>query len=127
MSSTTSLRFGSSSLISMPHWPRCSNLNGEPKHFADACARLSYLISPGNFWPSYFVSIGLGSKRSTCDGPPIMKSEIIALAFGSKCGGFGVRSKRTPMSVMGFTGAASRPSCFSSEASAREPRPKPLA
>ena len=26
-------------------------LIGEPKHFADACPRLSYLISPGNFCP----------------------------------------------------------------------------
>ena len=92
MSSATMPRFGSSSLSSMPHWPCFENFHGEPKHFDEACARLSYLISPGNFCPSYFVSMGLGSKRSICDGPPIMNIEIIALAVGSKCGRFGVRS-----------------------------------
>ena len=37
-------------------------------------------------------SSGLGSSRSTCDGPPCMNSEIIAFAFGAKCGGRALRS-----------------------------------
>ena len=48
---------------------------------------------PGNGLPSSSVSSGLGSSRSTWLGPPCMNSEIIAFAFGAKCGFFGVRSK----------------------------------
>ena len=40
----------------------------------------SSATSLGGGWPSYFVSIGLGSNRSTWLGPPCMKSWMTALA-----------------------------------------------
>src|SRR5436190_24386780 len=55
-----------------------------------------------------------------------MNSEIMALALASKCGFFGSRSYDLA-SRSGFTGPASRLSCFSSHASAIEPMPIVLA
>ena len=110
MSSATVPSWGRSSLSSMPHLPCRENFQNEPKTLGDAWATLSYLrLSPGNFWPCHFVSIGLGSKRSICDGPPIMKSEIIAFALAGRGGRLGRRSK-TSLPSKGLMGAASRPS-----------------
>ena len=39
-----------------------------------------------------FRQFGLGVKKSTCDGPPCMNSEIMAVAFGAKWGAAGLRS-----------------------------------
>ena len=126
MSSATLPRRGSSSLNSMPHWPCFENFQGEPKTFEEAWARLSYLISPGKFLPSYLVSMALGSKRSICEGPPIMKREIMAFALGWKCGSLTLRSNCSSPKRSGFTGAARSPSFSSKEASARVPSPKPF-
>src|SRR5262245_22012550 len=43
-------------------------------------------ISSGAVLPSYWRSLGLGSKRSSWDGPPSMKRTITFLARGLKCG-----------------------------------------
>ena len=37
------------------------------------------------------MSNGLGSKVSTCEGPPGMNRKIMRLARGGKCGGRGAR------------------------------------
>jgi hypothetical protein len=75
---------GSSSDTAVPHWPCLANLNGLANSFL--LARLTKLKpkSPGASLPWPLVSSGLGSSRSTCDGPPCMNSEIIAFAFGTK-------------------------------------------
>ncbi len=39
--------------------------------------------------PLYFVSIGLGSKVSTCDGPPFRKRKMTCFARAGKCGDLG--------------------------------------
>ena len=49
--------------------------------------RSPLMISSGIFWPSWALSFGFGSKRSTCDGPPAMNRKMMFLAFGAKCGG----------------------------------------
>ena len=49
----------------------------------------SSATSLGGGWPSYFVSIGLGSNRSTWLGPPCMKSWMTAFARAGWCEGRG--------------------------------------
>ena len=127
MSSATVPSCGRSSLSSKPHLPWRENFQNEPRTLGEAWATLSYLrLSPGNFWPCHFVSIGLWSKRSICDGPPIMKSEIIALALAGRGGCLGRRSK-TSLPRSGLIGAASRPSWRSNVERPSMPRPKPPA
>ena len=45
-------------------------------------------IESGRGWPSYFLKLGFGSKRSSCDGPPSWKMKIQLLVC-VKCGGRG--------------------------------------
>ena len=92
MSSTMPAVSGSSSETSVPHCAVLGELPGLPNSFL--LARLTKLntTSPSYSVPWCFVSSGLGSSRSTCDGPPCMNSEIIAFALGAKCGGRGFRS-----------------------------------
>ena len=75
---------GNRSDISIPDEPRGANFQGQPSTFELASAALSYLISPGNFWPSNLFSSGFGSNKSMWLGPPCMNSEIIAVARGLK-------------------------------------------
>src|SRR5262245_60398882 len=49
------------SLTSIPDWPYLENLNGDA---------IATPFSPGNDLPLAFVSSGLGSQVSTCDGAP---------------------------------------------------------
>src|SRR4051812_22381150 len=115
-----SQKCGSNSEISIPHWPRFSNLNGLAKTLDEASAALSYLISPGNGWLSYFAITGLGSNKSMWLGPPIMNSEIIALALAGNGGVFGVRSNFCGP-IGGWIGtSASNPSSRNKQASASE-------
>ena len=44
------------------------------------------MIEGGIGLPSNFVSSGLLSKSSSCDGAPAMNMWITAFAFGCKCG-----------------------------------------
>src|SRR5687767_298355 len=83
-------------------------------------------MSPGNGWPSYLAMPGLGSNKSIWLGPPIMKSEIIALALGGSGGVFGVRSNFCGP-IGGWIGSASRPSSRNKQASASELKLKELA
>ena len=79
-------RCGNSSVTSMPlsPWGRAENGEGiSPPRLgrfvaaAMACGR----------WPAYWASIGLGSKVSTCDGPPFMNRKMTRFARAGKCGG----------------------------------------
>ena len=58
-------------------------------------------------------------------GPPCMNSEIIAVAFGAKCGAFGFRSKCLGSSS-GRVGLASNRSRLRRYASATDPMPRVL-
>ena len=80
--------------------------------------------SPPYSVPWCFVSSGLGSSRSTCDGPPCMNSEIIAFAFGAKCGLRGSEVQRAgSRPAWPAVSAASRPSRWSRCARAKAPTP----
>jgi hypothetical protein len=101
-------------------------LNGLANTFDEASAALSYLMSPGKGWPSYFAMPGFGSKRSMWLGPPIMNKEIMARARDWSGGTFGDRSNLWgPMG--GLRGAARRPSSRKSQANPKELRLKELA
>ncbi len=104
-SSTISERPGNSSEIGVPQSPCCRNFHGLPSTRELAWAALSYLIVPGNCWPSSRVNSGLGSIRSTWLGPPCMNIEIIAVARGVLRGCLGNRSNDCRANS-GFTGAA---------------------
>src|SRR5436305_2894075 len=64
--------------------------------------------------PWCFVSIGLGSKVSTCDGPPFMNRKMTRFALGAKCGAFGAR------------GLAALASEARTPARPRAPKPPPI-
>ena len=63
-SSTCLAIAGKTSLTSTPDCPCLVNLNGD----ANATP-----LRPGSAWPCVFVSAGLGSQVSTCDGAPAAK------------------------------------------------------
>src|SRR5689334_4634903 len=83
--SACSERFGQTSLISRPDWPRLLNLNGEGSRLPVA-VRISLGLSNGSGWPACLASDGLGSHRSTCDGPPDMNRKITRLALAAYIG-----------------------------------------
>src|SRR5689334_17444826 len=89
MSSAWTAVFANSSLISSPLLPYFENLNGDGNAAPVFLSVRRY--SPGNGWPAYFVSAGLGSNVSTCDGPPLRKKWTTRLAFGGKCGAWAAR------------------------------------
>src|SRR5439155_27287480 len=68
--------------------------------------------------PSYFSSIGFGSKVSTCETPPFMKRKITRFALGLTC-----NSLSTPPVPLG---AASASEAFSIFDSATMPNPPPI-
>src|ERR1700730_16684162 len=86
-SSMHSPSLGKISLTSIPLWPHFLNLNGEANRLP--VLRSVFKLPEGIGFPSYFVSIGLGSKVSTCEGPPFRKRKITCLARAGKCGAFG--------------------------------------
>ena len=83
-SSATVARFGSSSLISMPPLPCFAKLNFVG--IRPAVVRSVRRSAVAGRWPAYFISAGLGSHKSTCEGPPVMNSRMTCFAFGGKCG-----------------------------------------
>src|SRR5205807_75949 len=94
-------------------------LKGEAK--AAPVLRSVPRLGRGRLLPAYFVSSGLGSNVSTCDGPPFMNRWMTRLAFAGS-GGF--------LGVSGLSGepagsAASRPDSPRSDARARPPMPMP--
>src|SRR5262245_37047588 len=122
-SSTTPAIPGSSSETSVPQAPRRANFQGLARSFLLARLMKLYTTSPLYSRPWCRASSGLGSSRSTCEGPPCMNSEIIAVALGANRGARGFRSigRFSP----GFPGAsASRPSWRRRWARANDPTPK---
>src|SRR6516165_7668713 len=69
-SSTQRATCGNSSLTSMPLSPYFWNLNGEGN--VAPVLRSVRRLGEGIDLPTYFCSVGLGSKVSTCDGPPFI-------------------------------------------------------
>ena len=61
--------------------------------------------APRARWPLYFSRAGLGSKVSTCDGPPFMNRKMTRLAFGANIGGLGASGLSAALAA-----GASRPS-----------------
>src|SRR5262245_18196145 len=106
MSSATPARPGSNSDSSVPDWPHFLNFHGLARTFELAWAASSYWILAGNAWPSHRASASLGSNRSRWLGPPCMNRDIIAFAFGAKCGGRGARSSG-PRAWLGLVGEPS--------------------
>src|SRR6266853_4024052 len=86
-SSMHSPSLGKISLTSIPLWPYFLNLNGDASRLP--VFRSVFKFPEGIGLPSYFVSIGLGSKVSTCDGPPFRNKKITCFARAGKCGDLG--------------------------------------
>ena len=124
MSSTIPAVSGSSSETSVPHCPCLANFQGLPNSFL--LARLTKLntTSPPYSVPCRFDSSGLGSSRSTCDGPPCMNSEIIAFALGAKCGARGLQVQREVLAGLLRRRRRAAPSWRSRWARANAPTPK---
>src|SRR5262249_36632134 len=77
----------------------------------------------GTGLPAYFASDGLGSKVSTCDGPPFMKRKMIRFALGGKCGARG----DSGLTARSFGSAAqSKPASAKTLARPRAPKPPPM-
>src|SRR6266700_635612 len=75
---------GNISLISMPLSPYFLNSNGDFRRLP--VFRSVFRLPDGTGLPLYLSSIGLGSKVSTCDGPPFRKRKMTCLARAGKCG-----------------------------------------
>ena len=74
-SSAIVLKCGRSSETSTPAGPTGSNAYGEPSSRGVPlmkAKRSPFTSSSGIGWPSCCFSLGLGSKRSTCEGAPAM-------------------------------------------------------
>src|SRR5262245_5169925 len=128
MSSTSAPRFGKSSDTSSPLCPYRLNGNGlgisgpgYPWRTMTSPATL-----PSSGCPAYFISAGLGSNVSTWLTPPLMNSEITAVARGLKCGGLGAYGlKPTGAAWHAVASPARRRSWFSRYASASPLTPPP--
>src|SRR6516164_2005705 len=79
-SSTHEATVGNSSLTSIPAFPCFLNLNGDGR-LLTVRVRTSLGCSNGNGLPTKSASFGLGSNRSTCDGPPDMNKKMTRLAL----------------------------------------------
>src|ERR1700682_1973284 len=93
ISSTFFAMFGNNSETSMPLWPYFLNVNGLGIRGPGKPWRTTTSPWPVIGWPAYLSSIGFGSNVSTWLTPPLMNSEITALARGLKWGGFGARGE----------------------------------
>ena len=60
-------------------WPQGRAVNGEGMILPRL--RRPVITEAGGSWPAYFCNAGLGSKVSTCDGPPSMNRKITLFAF----------------------------------------------
>src|SRR5262245_6101827 len=94
MSSMCSAVFAKISLTSMPDWPYFRNLYGD--FIAAPVFRSVRRLPVGMGLPWYLSSIGLGSKVSTCDGPPFMNRWTTCLTLEGKCGAFGASGSDEP-------------------------------
>ena len=86
MSSMRSRTCGNRSLTGVPQVPPGRNFHGEARVLP---LLLNWVGSAFilNGWPSSRSSRGLGSKVSTCEGPPSMKRKMTLRALGRWCGG----------------------------------------
>src|SRR5262245_40519950 len=88
-SSATDAVCGSSSDNHAPLLPCCLNLNGDPASGSDdwlpdiPVGRCPMRTLSGSSVPCFLTSIGLGSKRSSCEGAPDMNRKITRFAFGA--------------------------------------------
>ena len=79
ISSATAPILGMSDVISIPLLPYFLNSKGDPTHLSTDCpAVMPVMRCPrrtlgGNSWPVISLSLGLGSKRSRCEGAPDWK------------------------------------------------------
>ena len=97
---------GNQSDTSMPAWPCFWNVRFEASSLFLSTPR-RVLTGPndaGSFWPCRRVSSGLGSKVSTCDGPPDMNRKMTRFAVGSKCGSFGASGSASRRAIRGSRG-----------------------
>src|SRR5262249_57725197 len=78
----------------------------------------------GSGLPWYLSSSGLGSKVSTCEGPPFRKRWTTRCAFAGKCGGRGASGFVSAGAARAEEG--SRPSSASKPVSPNRPKPSPL-
>ena len=120
MSSMPAPTCGNQSDTSMPLWPCFLKVRFEASSLFLSTPRRVFTgpNDAGSFSPCRRVSSGLGSKVSTCDGPPDMNRKMTRFAFGSKCGFLGASGST------GFS-SASNPSSPSIAASASAPNPHP--
>src|SRR5713226_1055877 len=84
---------GKISLIGSPDWPHRLKRNGD---IISPPVRRSVLRTLEGVCPLYRARAGLGSNVSTCDGPPFMKTWMMRLARGRKCGSFGASGLAGP-------------------------------
>src|SRR4051812_26740403 len=77
---------GNSSLTHSPLSPCWANFHGDASTLPTLsnCVGSTLKNLPGG-WPSYLVSSGLGSKGSTCDGPPSMYRKMTLRAVARWC------------------------------------------
>ena len=80
--------WGNRLLISTPLSPCFLNSHGEASNLPGAIVTPS-AAGVGKALSRSRASSGLGSKVSTCEGPPGMKRKMMRLARGGKCGGRG--------------------------------------
>src|SRR3954467_1359706 len=73
--------FGSVSLTSMPLLPALVKRSGEGAKPEPLLVLYSF---PEGCWPACFSRQGLGSKVSTCEGPPFMKRKMTLFARGAR-------------------------------------------
>src|SRR5258706_11296648 len=76
------------SVTSMPLCPYFLKPNGDFMRLptCTVCPAAAIGWAPGIGWPLYLSSIGLGSKVSTCDGPPLRNRKMTRFTLGAKCG-----------------------------------------
>src|SRR5207249_4438967 len=105
-------------------FPWRENLRGEPMRRAESfwmkAKRTFFKRESGRGWPWSWLSLGLGSKRSICDGPPSMKMKMQDLALGAKWGRRGARGLEDGATVL----AVRMLSWVRSEPRAARPRPE---
>src|SRR5947207_2455913 len=98
ISSTCSAMFGYQSETQMPLCPYCLKVRFEgimPFLEVPGMAVNFGRMDSGRGWPASSSSFGLGSNRSMWLGPPSMKSQMMDLAVGGKCGFLGAIGSTT--------------------------------
>src|ERR1700730_4290401 len=70
--------------------------------------RLCCGVSPGKGFPSYFSSIGFGSKLSICESPPFMNRKITCLALGLNFGSSIIQGAEVGLSALNANVSAMR-------------------